>query len=344
MVDLSNFWVITPHFNSVQHKTRVRNYERFSRMCKAAGVNLLTIEVAFGDRPFEVTEKGNPNHVQLRSYEEFWLKENILRVGVNYLMQWKPEMLSNDGIIAWVDSDCAPDCEPRDWFEMTKLSLDHYKIVQMFEWLVDLGPEYQWTNGPHRGFMASYEEYGRQIPKLKDEHGNELPPEYGHAPMGGSGLAWACNVSTYSELGGFLEVCPLGSSDWYMALGLLGLADNGYADIKELRGYGKQILRWQKRAQRYVKRDVGFVRMTCKHYFHGVKEHRFYGSRDQILRHFKFNPDTDLKYDAQGLLQLEVATKRQIAMRDAFRMYMHSKNEDSIALRDMTPQWAKLLA
>lgn len=334
---LKNFWVITPYFNSVQHKTRQVNYHRFMKICQAAGVNVLTVEVIFGDRPAEVTTKDDPFHLQLRCPgEEFWFKENMINRGIEYICARFPEMITEDGIIAWIDADCAPVCPPAEWFEMTKKSLDHYLIVQMFEWLVDLGPEYQVINGPNRGFMASYEHYGRRVPKIGDVVSKPSEAGYGRTSMGGPGLAWAARVSTLSALGMLIDITILGAGDWWMAHALLGLVTPDMNEVRRLPSYGQYILNWQKRALHYVKKDVGFVKVAMYHYFHGLKEEtRFYGTRGQILIRHDFNWLEDLKRDSQGLWQLEVITDRQIAMRDDLRTYMHTRNEDSIPLRQL---------
>jgi hypothetical protein len=40
------------------------------------------VELAFGNRPFEVTDPDNPRHVQVRSGHELWHKENLVNLGV----------------------------------------------------------------------------------------------------------------------------------------------------------------------------------------------------------------------------------------------------------------------
>lgn len=345
MVDLSKFWVVTPYFNSVQHQTRPLNYWRFMKMCEAAGVNVLTVEVAFGNRPFEVTSKDNPNHVQLRSQQEFFMKEVIINQGVRYLVQQHPELVtSSDAIVAWIDSDCAPVAPPREWFEKTKEALDHHKIVQMFEWLIELGPDYQVINGPHRGFMANYVNNGRKIPKKCSQKGKDSESGYGHPSLGGPGLAWAARLSTLTEMGMLLDICILGAGDWWMAHSMLGLVDPEANEIKRMPEYGNMILQYQERCDKYVKRDVGYVKMTVYHWFHGVKEgSRFYGTRGQILIRNKYNPLTDLKVDAQGIYQIETKSDRQVVLKDDCRIYIHTRNEDSIPLRQLPnlPEYKK---
>ncbi len=67
-------------------------------MERTANVRLHIVEVAFGDRPFEVTSSENPNDVQLRTSHTLWLKKNALNIGVQRLPSgWK--------YAAYVDAD-----------------------------------------------------------------------------------------------------------------------------------------------------------------------------------------------------------------------------------------------
>lgn len=329
MADLSKLYVITPYFNSQKYWTRPENYRKFEAMCKTAGVKLITVECAFGDRPFEVTERDNPMHLQLRSVEELWLKENMINVGLRYLMQFDPDAKQ----MAWVDSDCFPMSPPREWFEMTVDALDRYEFVQMWEWLINFGPDYQQLSPPQRGFMASYFHHGFKIPKARNVKHTLAEKGYGQISMGGPGLAWAANIPALNKVGGLLEINILGSGDWHMGHGLLGEMEFNSPEHKHLNEYSAIMRQWQRLALRHIKKDVGYVPMTLGHWFHGDKVNRFYGTRGALLIECKFNPYTDLKHDVQGLLQLETHTPRQIKLRDRIRLHMASRNEDSIPYR-----------
>jgi len=56
---------------------------------------------------------------------------------------------------------------------------------------------------------------------------------------------------------------------------------------------------------------------------------RHYSDRWKILVDNKYNPESDLKRDAQGLYSL---TDRSPGLRDGIRTYFRSRNEDSIDL------------
>jgi hypothetical protein len=48
-----------------------------------------------------------------------------------------------------------------------------------------------------------------------------------------------------------------------------------------------------------------------------------------VLVNNNYDPDTDVKYDAQGLLQLETTNARQIKLRDQIREYFRTRNDDA---------------
>src|SRR5947208_17055710 len=69
--------VLVTVFNSARYRTRWKHYEDFISMAEAAGsaVRVWTVEVAFGEREFAVTDPCNERHLQLRTSTELWHKE-----------------------------------------------------------------------------------------------------------------------------------------------------------------------------------------------------------------------------------------------------------------------------
>lgn len=319
--DLSHFYVITVISNPARYQRRFELYWRFKEMCEDAGVNLITVEQAFGERPFAVTEKNNPFHVQVRSFEELWLKENMINLGVQRAKHVDPEASK----VAWVDADCFPMNSAREWFEETWHALQHYEFVQMWEYLINFGPQDQPVTGPQMSFMATYAAAGFEVPKAKNVK-HTLAGHSGMVSLGRPGLAWAANIDALDRVGGLIDFCILGSGDWHMAHGLVGAMYPSWEH--KLSKYSECLLDWQEKAERWIKRDVGFVPVTVGHWFHGNKGDRKYGSRGGILVHNEYDPHTDIKYDAHGLLQLETWEPRQIRLRDQIRQYFRTRGED----------------
>lgn len=317
-MDLSDFHVITMISNPIRFESRYKIFKKWQNMCHCAGVNLTVVEVAFGDRPFEITEKDNPNHVQLRTLDELWHKENALNIGMRHVCQMYPDVK----YFAWVDADIFPMRDPREWFLETKHQLQHYHVVQMFENAIDLDPNFN-PIGYHKGFMAAYVQSGYKLP---DSRGHWS--YYGH---GHPGYAWAATRESLDHVGGLIDFAILGAGDRHMALGLVNSIEHSFPHgITE--DYKSELRQWQSRAKEYIKRDVGYVPGGISHYWHGKKKDRKYADRWKILMNNKYAPNTDIKVDTQGLFRLETTTERQIHLRDDIRSYFRARNEDSIDL------------
>jgi hypothetical protein len=328
--DLSKFWVILVVSNPVRYKRRYELYLDMIDTLDAAGItNVITVEQAFGNRPFMVTDANNPKHLQVRSVEEVWHKENMINMGVKHALTLYP-----DGVreVAWIDADCRSAMPIRDWIEETWHALQHYQFVQMWEQMIDLDANYNAIGGTQPSFMANYVKYGTPTPDemqaLSDDHNAY---SYGHTLFGRPGLAWAANIDAFNKVGGLIDFCILGAADWYMAHALVGSLHVATGDCNTS-SYVKKLYHWQDLAERWIRRDVGYVKGLVYHDFHGKKVNRGYGTRGKILVDCQFDPDTDLKYDAHGLIQLETWDQRQMQLRDKLRGYFRARNEDSIDL------------
>lgn len=313
-----DFFVITVVSNPVRYESRYDLYIKFKEMCESAGVTLITVEQAFGERPFEVTEANNPCHVQVRSVDELWIKESLINLGINYALQIRPSLK----YIAWVDADVSPMGPPRDWFLETWHQLQHYEIVQMFEWAQDLTPSYNPLGKAHLSFMSAYVKSGCQPPKSGGMWEIDSYERQGHP-----GYCWAANVSALTKLGLLIDIAVLGAGDRHMALGLVGEMEQSIQPGLHP-NYAKLLMEWQERSNRHIKRDVGFVPGSIVHHYHGKKINRKYHDRWRILTENQFDPVKDLKRDAQGVWILESETERQLKLRDQIRAYFRNRDED----------------
>jgi hypothetical protein len=342
--DLSKFYVVTVISNPYRFERRYEYYFRFKQMCADAGVHLITVEIQTGLRPFVVTEPNNKYNIQIPTVEILWNKEN----GINIGAVRAAELGARE--VAWVDADCMPSMPPRMWFEETWHTLQIYKWVQMWQWLIDLDLNQNPLGEPQPSFMYNYIKYGSPNPEefraLSDAHASHLAgfhPESGYeyhlqkigepktsrrVLFGRPGLAWAANFEDFDRAGRLLDFSILGAGDWYMAHGLVGsmhvTAGEHYSPA-----YAKRLLQWQQQCEAEIQRDVGYVEGTVLHYFHGRKQLRGYPTRGAILKDGEYDPDVDVKYDRYGLLQLVTHIPRQIKMRDRIRAYFKARNEDS---------------
>lgn len=299
------FHVISVCSNPVRYSSRYELYKQFEAEMRQLEVSHFKVEVAFGDRAFAVTEHTDPKALQLRTDQEIWHKENMINLAIQRLPDdWQ--------YVAWIDADVM--FARKDIIEETIHQLQHYQVVQMFRNALDLGPKGEVMQS-HTGFAFSYV--------------NQLTPPKPYYTNWHPGFAWAARREAIDALGGLIDKSILGAGDRHMALSLVGKG----ADTVEKRmhpTYHQMVAAWEQRAERYIRRDIGFVDGTLMHYFHGRKVDRRYFDRWKILVNYQFNPYEDLKRDWQGLYQLnDHGTVRDIKFRDDLRAYFRGRNEDA---------------
>ncbi len=326
--DLSHFWVVTCLSNSPRYRRRYELYRAFAAMCECAGVNLVTVELAFGDRTHMVTDPENPRHLRLRSYEELFHKENLINLGI----QRARHLDSLIDKVAWIDADMRPARAPRDWFEETWHELQHYKFVQMYSEFYDFDYHHNLLGGGSPSFMGAYMKNGMLGPNavMASRPSNEQSGSIWYGPPGG---AWAADIRALDDIGMLPDFCILGSGDWHLACALTGSMSKRDPEMVSRR-YSERLFEIQSRCDRWIKRDVGVVRGAMFHDNHGPKASRKYRSRKTILTRNCYDPGVDIKYDHQGVLMLETHSERQIRLRDETREYFRERNDD-------TPEYKK---
>lgn len=301
--DRDKFHVITMISNPVRFKSRYDLYKKFENHILQHTNNLWTCELQLGDRPFCITDPCNPQHFQLRTWDELWHKENCL----NYLIERLPKDWET---VAWIDADV--EFVRKDWVNETLHQLQVYQVVQMFESAIDLSPSGS-TIGVHKSFMSEYLRGGCYHP--------DRPYQHWHP-----GFAWAARREAIDSLGGLYDRSILGSGDRNMALAFINRVDLSYNhQISE--AYKRDLKDYEREAVLGLNLDVGCVAGTLIHNWHGKKKDRKYADRWEILVNHIYDPDRDIKFDWQGIYQL---TQRKPELRDAIRSYFRSRNEDSI--------------
>jgi hypothetical protein len=320
--------------NQWRYRSRWMLYHDFVRHMEDAGAEVYTIEVAYGDRAFAVTESGNPKHIQMRTRDELWHKENAINLAISRLpADWKK--------VAWIDADVS--FARPDIVEATLHMLEHFQLVQMWGEALDLDPDGH-PFARYRSFCQSYLQ-GAATGKELDKEMDKAMTGYGSGSGGGpywhSGYAWAARREALNTTGGLLDFAVLGAADFMMAWGLIGrMAEKVYQQIEDRdaarKGYSKDyyesLLRWEERALR-LRKNIGCVEGTLLHHWHGKKRQRGYNTREAILIGQSFAPSNDLRRDVQGLWQLhDDGTERFVRLRDQIRSYFRSRNEDSIDL------------
>ena len=328
LFEQSTLHVAACYSNPFRWRTRRQLASDFRKHITAAhNVELHFVELAYGERPFDVTGD-HPGDIQLRTQHELFHKENLLNIGVrSFPKDWKYG--------AVIDADLT--FTRQDWALEAIHQLQMYDFVQLFSSYsdlsgVDLGHGHRLIQ-TNNSFAANYHDLGHVVPKHYANGGWKAGAD-DYAPgqmtkttvrrVGATGGAWAFRRSAFDTVGGLLERCILGHGDWFMAFGLLG----ELAPDMHVGGYSPDYLQyirgWQERAA-VLKKNVGFVDGHILHHFHGPKTLRGYGNRDTLLVKHSFSPHYDVHPDWQGVLQL---TPDKPRLRDDIRRYFLSRSED----------------
>lgn len=310
----NNLYVITVVSNPLRYRSRYKLYREFAERIHAAGATLITVEAAFADRPYEVTEDNNPNHIRVRTKSEIWNKENLVNIGLRHLPEdWQ--------YVAWIDADVM--FTRPDWVKETVHQLHHYQVVQLFSETIDVDDSFNQISKhgsiPMKGMVYQYHKTGEIL--------NEYNKHSGHC-----GYAWACTRQAMELMDGLIDFSIVGSGDFQMACAFMD-------DIRRSVNYPcspeylSGLVAWGERVKK-LRKNVGFVEGLLIHNFHGLKSSRGYSTRWKILVDNQFNPRTDLRKDWQGLNYLvDDDTDRYMNLRDELKAYFRSRNEDDPAPR-----------
>jgi len=239
-------------------------------------VNLFIVELIYNNQQFIVTNKYNKNHLQLKTETPIWHKENMINLGVKYLLP------KNYKAFAWIDADIE--------FESSTWALDTLKIlngckdvVQVFSHCVDMSHDNTNLN-MFNGFGYSYNKNKKYTSKGLD---------YWHP-----GYAWAITKQAYKKIGGIYDKGVLGSGDNIMALAFINKCEF-MNNVEYSNDYNNSMLDYQNKAS---KLRLGYTPGVIIHHFHGSKKNRNYTERWKLLIKYKYSHIEHLTYDLSGVL------------------------------------------
>ena len=263
-------------------------------------VILYIVELTYGDQKFIITDSKNSRHLQIRTKTPLWHKENMINLGVKYLLPstWKA--------FAWIDADL--EFESSTWVLDTLKILNGYKdIVQIWSHCVDMDKE--------ENTMKVFNSAGYHYTKLHKH--SSSGQNYWHP-----GYAWAITRKAYNKIAGLYDKAILGSGDNIMMLSLLG---NGLKAIHDdsTDEYKQTIIDFENKISQL---RFGYVPGTIYHYFHGSKANRKYTERWQILIKHNYNPLTFITYDSTGIIIPTNNYSQELS--DEIILYFEERNED----------------
>ena len=239
-------------------------------------VNLFIVELVYGDQKFIITNKNNKSHLQLKTEVPLWHKENMINLGVKYLLP------KDYKAFAWIDADI--EFESSTWALDTLKILNGYKdIVQLFSHCIDMDQE--------KNNLNVFNSFGYCFEKQKNY--TTKGTDYWHP-----GYAWAITRKAYEKLNGLYDKGILGSGDSIIAMSLINKC-NSITNSNYHIDYNNSMLVYQNIAS---KLRLGYTPGVIRHHYHGSKANRKYTERWKILMNYKFSPYSHITYDSIGII------------------------------------------
>ena len=299
--------VVCCYFNPCHYRRRLQNYFLFRMNITRSPIELLTVELAFGDDAFELD--GVPNVIQRRAADTMWQKERLLNIGLEALVRQGYSKL------AWLDADILFD-DPENWAHLTSDMLDRFPLIQVYDRVARQDGEGQSPrNLP--GSVAHYRATGVL---------NNWP--------GLPGFGWAVRTEVF-QAAQLYDAAILGGAD-----GLIHCASYCNADVSNwfqhvrhiaaIKAINPPMLRhwitWAKRWGRLVDGNVHFAPQGITALYHGTIQDRQYISRAEILARHQFDPIHDIACNNDGCWQW--ATTKP-GLHAEVREYFRKRNEDN---------------
>lgn len=292
--------VIVVVSNPANFKSRIRLAKDFiKRMQGEPNVLVYVVELAYPGQEFQITQKQNPCHLQVRAEHVLWHKENLINMGVRHLLpyDWK--------CMAWIDADLA--FESTTWAsDALRLLNGAYDVVQLFSHACDMDKQ-----GYNLNLFSSF--------GYCHVHGIQggTGPNYPHP-----GYAWAITRRAYDKIGGVFQEAVLGSGDFIMARAFVGDVFSAIPPNVSS-GYRQRLLSFGTRAC-YLR--LGYVPGVIRHFFHGSKRNRKYQERSLLLSKWDFNPYNHIQYQENGLMVPSPSCPRGFL--DDILSYSYERQED----------------
>ncbi|MBP6608493.1 MAG: hypothetical protein KA258_02825 [Deltaproteobacteria bacterium] len=276
-----DLWVIAAYYNPHGYQTRAHNYALFATSLARSGIPLLTVECAFGDEPFVLSDSATV--LKLRCQSVLWQKERLLNVAIATL----PPTCTK---IAWLDADIL--FERPDWAILTSRLLDRFTIVQVFEQVIRLPrhhTEYRGDGEVIGGFAHSYSH-------RKEIHLGGHYHEHGH-----TGFGWAARRDILLRTG-LYDTALSGSGDHLIAHAAVG--DHESKCIDKVLGrstpHRENFRRYCDRFFAHTRGLLAATPGTCLHLWHGDHAYRRYSDRNLELVALGFDPARDLRLAPSG--------------------------------------------
>ncbi len=292
----STLCAIIPYFNPVGYKDAFSRYQRTVASLQKQGVPCITVEVALEGKTFELS---GPDIVHLCTAHSLWHKEAAINAALSHI----PAQYT---YIAWIDRDILF-CND-DWLHQASEALQHHAVIQLFENVQELGPDFEVATNICGAIAA---------------HSQGIDPIMHRHYHGG---AWAMRRDLL-ERHKLFDLALIGGGDTLFLLACTGLLEHPpqWLDL-----FNEQIrevfFRWGTKLHSAVKNSVGYIPGTAQHIWHGEFTKRSYSKRHAVLA--TLDTHRDIQRNSNGLWEWAPSSDPQI--RSAVSQYFLDREEGDI--------------
>lgn len=286
-------WGVSAYFSPAAERSPPASLAWFSAAVRRQGLPLLIVELAFGDRPFQLAADLADRVLRVRAPDLMWQKERLLNLGIAAL----PD---DCDAVVWLDTDIL--FENDDWVAHTRALLGQHGLVQPFDRVCWLGPgQRQAPPAARRGLGE-----GMWLPGMAAAMAASRTPArdlLDYLRHGHTGFAWAARRDLIQRHG-LYDRAIVGGGDVVMAHAFYDDRDfrrgcNPYSNklgVRERDG----MAHWAAGLAADRGGPPAAVGGRVLHFYHGPLNNRGYAERLRLLKEADFDPQADLALTGSG--------------------------------------------
>tara|TARA_A100001037_G_scaffold290243_1_gene302842 strand:+ start:10538 stop:12283 length:1746 start_codon:yes stop_codon:yes gene_type:complete len=301
--------VVCCYYNPCNYSSRFLNYITFIENLKRHNIHTVTVEAYSFNSKYRV-DKLNINTISVRSTQIYWMKECLLNIGIQRLL--------DDGYenIVWLDADII--FKSTTWPETLLNELSMNNVVQVFD-------------SCYESTKSGIYDVGNSTISLTHDK-KILEGVLGRVGELGYGYAYNSNILSKCKL---YDSAILGAGDFANILGCVyesewdSIIRNDRFFHNTSEDFTQDYINWAKQMSHQVSGKVGYCKEDINVLHHGNRQHRNYISRENIIKHYKFRPTYDLTRSPTGLY---IISNRLMDMtRDIERYFKNRKEDDELS-------------
>ena len=301
-------YLILPYFSFTESIFAKKNLDLFiNNYAQRANLKIILCEGIY-DKELPDYSSKIYKHLKFKLKNVLWVKENLINIAIKNLPK-------DAQYIAWSDRDICF-LNPL-WVEDTIEKLKVYDIVQPWSEIIHLNAnnELQMISRKHNGLSFSNKSilYGA----INYNDVNRIGTS--------TGQIWAINKSFYEKIGNVNDIEIIGGADSIIANFCI-LKNNFYEKVLDKKTTNQSKQFWIKYKEKFKDVKYSYVDGLIIHYWHGDLENRKYAERSEILIDLNYDPNNDITYDENGVLQFTEKGKR---LEPSIKEYFISRKENN---------------